>query len=221
MVGFNQRYLERIRKLKALLESHTIGKVRRVRAHHNQSIKEVLVASDWLNDSKKSGGGVVHNAAIHLINVMQYLFGPIEAIQAEFKNLATPVAFGEDTAHLEFDFSSGVSGVLDASFVGAVDSTYEHIVIEGDNGQIQSDMMKGNIITHIRESSGRQKSLIKCRESIPDSVGNEFAHFVDCVRHRRTPDTDINDFIETLRVTEAARLAAKEQRKVQIAEINS
>lgn len=217
MIGFNQRYLDRIRKLKLLIKNGDIGKIKEVHAFHNQNIVDHLLRSDWLSDKTKSGGGVLHNAGVHLVNIMLYLFGKIDKVSAEFQNIKMPVSFGEDTASCRFIFKSGVCGFLKASFVNAVDSNYEHIIIKTDKASIKSSMLNNDII--INNDSGYLKSIDCNSGSIPDSIYNELVHFYDCIKNRKIPDTDIDDSIETLRVAEAARISAIEKREICLDEI--
>ena len=214
MVGYNRRYLATVQRLKKLINGGAIGKINEVFAFHNQDIKGHLLKSDWLNDAEKSGGGVLHNAGTHLINVMLYLFGKINNVSAEFRNIEMPVAFSEDTAVCRFVFQSGVVGTLKASWVKAVDSAYEHIVVKGEKGDITSDIWADSIA--IQYHSKKIKK-IHCRKGTPaDSIYNELVHFYNCIRLKKTPDTDIKDSIETLKVTDAARISAMTSREIRI-----
>lgn len=184
MVGFNQRYTDRIRRLKELIASGDVGNVSEVHAFHNQNVATHLSNSDWLSDTNKSGGGVLHNAGIHLVNVMIDIFGGVEKVTADFRNIKMPVNFGEDTAYCKFRFKSGVHGYLNASFVGAVDSTYEHIVIKTDKAIVTSDMRMNNIII---ENNSKQISRIQCsNETVSDTIYNELKHFYSCIKTKKS-----------------------------------
>jgi len=218
MVGFNERYLDRIRKVKAFISEGHLGKVEDVEAFHNQNIEEYLRKSDWLADIGKSGGGVLHNAGVHLVNVMLYLFGDVEKVSAKLENKKLPKNFGEDTAYCELFFRNGISGRLNASYVNGVSSTYEHMVIKGEKGSIVTDMLKSNIEYY--DLSGNKIRDISCKKEITiDSIYNELTHFYNCVKQKSKPDTDIYDSINTLMIAEAAGMSSKESRVVDINEI--
>lgn len=218
MVGFCERYLYRIKRLKFLIESGEIGRIMQVHAFHNQNISKYILSSEWLSDIKKSGGGVIHQAGIHLINILIYLFGKIDRVYAEFRNIKLPANCGEDTAYCRFIFKSGVNATLEASYVNAVNSSFEHLIIKGNKGTITSDRLKNNIdIT--KNDTGYVRDVGCQVESMVDSIYNELMHFYDCVKNRKTPQTDIEDALETTKVTEAARLSATEKKEIRIDEI--
>lgn len=214
MTGFNQRYFERLRQVKALLAEGIIGNVREVSVFHNQNIAALLRRSSWMNDQTKSGGGVIHNAGIHLINILLYLFGPVEKVTAEFFNKEVPEEFGEDTAFCEIDFANGIKGRLKASLVNQVKSSYEHMIITGEKGILETDRMTSRII--YRDTANNTRCLWCQPETTADSILNELKHFWGCIKTRRGPETDINDFIETLKVTEALKHSAQQKRAVTV-----
>lgn len=208
MVGFNERYFDRIQKVKSFILSGRLGEVVEVNAFHNQNIEQHLCNSEWLVDVQKSGGGVLYNAGVHLLNVILDLFGEVKSVTAKLENKKLPVNYGEDTAVCELFFKNSIVAKLNMSYVGGVDSTYEHMVIKGEKGVLVTDMLKGNI-TFYEHDSGRS-SNIACKKEIGiDSIFNELSHFYECVEGRRSPDTDIDDSINTLIVIEAMHEASK------------
>lgn len=218
MVGFNQRYFDRMNKIKLLIERRYIGEPLEVQAFHNQNVGEHLGQSDWLNDIRKSGGGVLHNAGVHLINIMTHLFGEVEKVSARLENRKLPVSFGEDTASCELLFKSGVRGRIDASYINGAPSTYEHLIIKGTKGVLITDMLKSNIECMLGPD-GKKREIPCRREVIVDSLFNELSHFCDCVQKRENPNTDIDDAIKTLCVIEAAAISSNEKREVSSDEI--
>jgi len=213
MIGFNQRYSDRTKVLKSLIERNELGEIYEVDAFHNQNIASHLRKSSWLNDSKKSGGGILYNAGIHLVNLMLYLFGPIDSVFAKLECKKMPEVFGEDTAACDFYFKSGIKGEMAASYINEIDSSYEHLVIKGSKGLIYTDMKTSSIM--YRSSHAVKWRDIYCKkEFVADSVFNELLHFYGCIEKRLKPDTDIVDSINTLSVIEAAYLSSLEKRRV-------
>lgn len=218
MVGLSERYLDRFKRINYLLGSGMIGEITQVHAFHNQNISKYILNSEWLSDVAKSGGGVVHHAGIHLINILIYLFGKIDKVYAEFSNIKLPKSCGEDTAFCRFVFKSGVTATLEASCVNMVNSTFEHIIIKGNKGTIVSDALKSNIDI-IKNNENNPQSFGCLIESTVDSIYNELAHFYDCVKNRKSPQTDIEDSLETMKVTQAIRFSAIERKEISIDEI--
>jgi len=209
MLAFNRRYLKSIQALKGLLDKSAIGQIREIHACHSQNIPGHVLNSDWLSDSRKSGGGVLHNAGIHLVNLLISLFGKVEHITAIFENRVLPASAGEDTARCEMLFNGGIPCRIDASWASAAPSHYEQIVVDGEKGSLTWSLFPNDLI--LKNDSSRVQHFI-FHESLADSVYNELKHFSQCVRTRETPQTGIADSLETIRVVEAARDSARSGR---------
>ena len=217
MVDFNQRYFARNRLLTGLAARENLGKITSVHAFHNQDLRGLSSYDQLQRD--RTGGGVIHNAGIHFINLFLHWFGPPQKVRAVFENRALPAECGEDTAHCEFWFRDDITATLDASLANAVDTTYERVQFLCENGEITSDLKKSNILC---KPTGRPQTRIDCQpEIIADSVFNALQHFAACVKHRLQPETDVDDFIQTLKTVEALTLSAQRGTEVTIAEIET
>jgi len=215
MVDFNQRYFDRNRVLKNLVAENRAGKIVSARAFHNQDLRGMKSFAPLHRDL--TGGGVVHNAGVHLINLFLHWFGEVECVKAVFENRVLPAECGEDTAHCEFSLRNGVTAMLDASLVNAVDATYERVHFTGESGEIFSDLKKCDIVLQPR---GKPQLKIPCaREIISDSVFNALEHFAHCVKNSLRPETDVNDAIKTMKVIEALTLSARRGAEVRVDEI--
>lgn len=216
MVDFNQRYLDRNRVLKRLITENRIGRIETVQAFHNQDLAGQVELLPKLR-KEITGGGVIHNAGIHFINLFLDWFGDVERVSAVFENRALPREYGEDTAFCRFWFRSGVTATLEASFANAVATSYETVRFAGDRGEITSDLKKGNIRCRLK---GKRGANVPCRkEVISDSVGNALAEFERCVSAGARPETDVDDFIRTMKVVEALTLSAQRGAEVHLDEL--
>lgn len=216
MVDFNERYLDRNRVLKNVITEGRIGQMVSAHAFHNQDLRQLASFTSLHRDS--TGGGAVHNAGIHFINLFLHWFGVPERVRANFENRALPAECGEDTAHCRFWFGNGLSATLDISLAGAVDTSYERIRLVGAEGEISSDLKKSNILWRPHEAK-RQLHIPCKREIMGDSVFNALAAFERCVQASLQPETDVDDFIETMKVMEAIALSAQRGAEVHLAEI--
>lgn len=217
MADFNQRFFDRNRVLKNLLAEKRLGQLTSVHAFHNQDLRGLPSFTALHRD--RTGGGVVHNAGIHFINLFLHWFGAPERVRAVFENRALLRDCGEDTAHCEFWFRDGLTATLDASLANAVDTTYERVQFIGDTGEITSDLKKCNIVL---KSPGKRQLKIPCRaEIISDSVFHALEHFAQCVKNSSRPETDVDDFIRTMKTVEALTLSAQRGETVALAEIEN
>jgi predicted dehydrogenase len=215
MVDFNERYLDRNRVLKEVIAGNRAGRIASAAAFHNQDLRRHGSLASL--QRAVTGGGVVHNAGIHFINLFRHWFGAVDCVQAVFENRALPPGCGEDTAHCRFRFRNGVSATLEASFANVVDTTYERVRLCGAQGEITSDLKKGDIFWRRPD---RRPLRIPCRpETISDSVFNALAEFARCVRTGAAPETGVDDFLETMKVVEALTLSAQRGAEVLLDEI--
>ncbi len=217
MIGFNQRYTDKIEKTKQFLDEGNLGRVLNVSCYSNLNIEQHIKNSSWLGDQSKSGGGVLHNVGTHLVNILLYLFGEAISVSSQFQNTKLPVSYGEDTAFCNIRFKSEIMAHLSVSYVNSINSGHKHFVIEGEKGRLESRLTQRDLVftPHI----GRVQK-IPCRmETIPDSIFNELQEFCHCVKNRKTPKTGIDDFICTQEVIEAAKQAAKQSSVVSIGDM--
>ena len=71
--------------------------------------------SDAWRSSRKSGAGVTVQHAFHYIDLLQYLMGPGQQVEARMTNLAHPSVDIEDTLLAFVRFANGAQGVVQAS----------------------------------------------------------------------------------------------------------
>jgi predicted dehydrogenase len=216
MVDFNQRFLDRNCVLKNVIAENRVGKIASVHAYHNQNLAGRFQSYEKLNKAI-TGGGVVHNAGIHFINLFLHWFGEAKRVNALFENRALPKDCGEDTAFCRFWFRNGVTATLEASLANAVSASYERVQFIGETGEISSDLKKGDIRCRMGE---KQWLKIPCKtEVISDSVFNALQSFERCVTTGMQPETDVDDFVQTMKVVEALTLSAQRGEDVHLDEL--
>ena len=216
MVDFNERYFDRNHVLKKIITEGRIGKIMSVQAFHNQDLRQLSSFASLHRNL--TGGGVIHNAGIHFINLFLNWFGRPERVHAVFENRALPAECGEDTARCQFWFPGGLTATLDASLANAADTTYERVQFTSEDGEITSDLKKSDIL--LRRPPAKRQLHITCKkEIISDSVFNALAAFARCVQTGSKPETDVDDFIETMKVIEALTLSAQRGAEVRLEEI--
>jgi predicted dehydrogenase len=71
--------------------------------------------SDPWRSNRRSGAGVTIQHAFHYIDLLSYLMGPADLVQARMSNLAHPDVQIEDTIDAAIRFANGVVGTVTAS----------------------------------------------------------------------------------------------------------
>jgi len=100
---------------------------------------EYYASSRWRGTWALDGGGAVMNQAIHTVDVLQWLFGPVARVSARTATRVHAIEV-EDTAAALFEFSSGALGVFEAGtsmYPGyarrvEVTGTEGTLILEGD-----------------------------------------------------------------------------------------
>ena len=95
---------------------------------------ESYYKDSWHGTSKLDGGGALMNQAIHMIDILQYLMGPVESLQAYTAALANEIEV-EDTAVAVLRFRSGTLGLIQgmtSSFPGQ----FRRLEITGTKGTV-------------------------------------------------------------------------------------
>jgi predicted dehydrogenase len=202
MVGFQFRYSELYKELKALVDDERFGKVLRVRVCHYLDIVEHVNESSWLKWSKKSGGGVVFNVGIHSINLILSLFGDLSRISAGFRQSTLFPGLGEDTANFELKFEAGVYAKFSISYLKGPSSNREFkIILFCEKASIICDFNENVVL--VKEKKCGKVSCKYFSEQDSDRIYEELSHFAYCIKNRHKPDTDIDDYIKTASVIQA------------------
>ncbi|HET9047197.1 MAG TPA: Gfo/Idh/MocA family oxidoreductase [Casimicrobiaceae bacterium] len=137
-VGFYRRALPRFLKVRELIESGAIGSVRMVETRMLQRPlpREQLAGGNvpWRVDPALSGGGLFFEGSCHTLDMLDFLFGPIETVRAFAANQAGAYK-AEDAVTASLRFASGVYASGMWCYAADVDEEYNEIV--GAKGRIR------------------------------------------------------------------------------------
>ena len=113
-VIFQNRYNPATQTLKALIASGAPGKFLGARASvcwHREA--PYYTESGWRGAWATEGGGVLINQAIHTLDLLSYLGGPIARVRGHIStDLLEGVIEVEDNCHAVFEYAGGQKGVI-------------------------------------------------------------------------------------------------------------
>ena len=112
-VAYYRRALPRFLKVKELIDAHSIGEVRFIKVTLYQPLApEELnpLTLPWRVIPEVAGGGHFIDLASHMLDFLDYVFGPIHSVQGFATNQAHRYP-AEDIVTGTFMFESGVHGV--------------------------------------------------------------------------------------------------------------
>jgi myo-inositol 2-dehydrogenase/D-chiro-inositol 1-dehydrogenase len=182
-------------RLKKLLDDGALGRPTLVK----QAEKHDGPHAPHFWDVNRSGGGVTMDMGCHAIEFFRWILGKpkIETVSAQ---MSTQVhgdkTDGDDNALLVLEFEGGCVGLAEESWtkLGGMDDRAE---LYGSDGVAYADLLRGNsIVTY--STAGYDYAVEKAGTTagwsftVYEELWNygfpqEFAHFVDCVKHDREP----------------------------------
>lgn len=132
-VAYYRRALERFLKIKQLIETKKIGEVRFISINYHDIVKESRDNLPWRVEPKISGGGHFVDLASHMLDFLDFVFGPIKEVKGIVSNQAG-IYPAEDIVTSTFLFENGIhcAGTWCFSSFEKVD----HTEIIGDKGKI-------------------------------------------------------------------------------------
>jgi len=86
MYGFNHRHHDSIIRMKELVTGGEFGKILWMRGRYGKSVTEDFY-NDWRAKKELSGGGILLDQGIHMLDLFLYLGGEFDKVKAEVSNL--------------------------------------------------------------------------------------------------------------------------------------
>lgn len=163
---------------------------------------------------------LIHETAIHLIDVFRFLMGEITGVFARLRRI-NPVIAGEDAGYVIFDFASGAAGLFDGN--RHVDHpardtrmTNGVLLVEGTDGVIRLDGF-GRLFVRPRGGEEREHAYDwEDRGYGGDCVYRQSRHIVD---HLLTGSPLVNSgraYLRNLDIEEAVYRSAAEGRFIAV-----
>lgn len=134
MVGYVYRYYETFPKAREVLRSGALGKLIHTKSamYVSQLFRE---GKGWRYDPKIGGGGVLITQNSHLIDMLVWLFGPVDWVSGHVKSVYSREV--EDYCHGYFAFESGLTGYMDSTWSARHYRMVDmRIDVEGENGTL-------------------------------------------------------------------------------------
>lgn len=132
-VAHQNRYREPVRMLKRVIEQGSMGKVSHgsVVLRWNRNLN-YYSQKPWRGDSLQ-GGGVLLNQAIHSIDLLQWMLGPVKEVYGNLLCSCLPI-MAEETAVAVLQFESGSLGLIEVCSSVYPESMEETLAIFGNKG---------------------------------------------------------------------------------------
>lgn len=114
--GFNHRYHNSVLEAKSLLDSKLLGDVVCARGVYGKA-GSMDFADEWRNHTEISGGGIMLDQGIHMLDLMYYFLGEFVEIQSSVDNLVWKDIHAEDSAFSILKTTDGKVASLHSSAI--------------------------------------------------------------------------------------------------------
>jgi predicted dehydrogenase len=208
-LGYQRRRESHFRWVKENLDK--FGKLVNAEANISRDRLGKIDLSSWRYTAEGMPGGVMLQIGIHYTDVLEYLMGPVKAVNGRFVRLVLP-GDNPDVASLVLEHENGALSTLNASYASA--SEYYLMNIYGKEASAYYDLHTG--LRWLKRGS-TQSEAISVKKN--DTIVEELEEFVRAVRGDGEPEMDGERSTRSLAVLLAGIKSAKEGRRVEVKEI--
>ncbi len=111
MYGFNHRHHDSIIKMKKIIDHGEYGNILWMRGRYGKSVDENYY-QNWRADPKKSGGGILIDQGIHMLDLFLHFAGNFDSVKAEVSNLYWNMPIEDNVFAILKNSKSGVIASL-------------------------------------------------------------------------------------------------------------
>ena len=162
------------------------------------------------SDPEATGGGVLINQGIHLIDILQWLLGPVEAVCGHTENRFHLLPF-EDTAVGLLRFASGAFATCAVTTACQV-SEPSRLEIQGRNGSVVLENFRLKQIVRKGKTLGKWGAVWRRAATRSQKSGSHedvLRDFVEALQKRRSPCVGGQEALHSLKIVLALYGCAK------------
>ena len=232
-VAHNQRRLAGYRKIKAMIQAGSLGKVVMAETNFSHNGGFRLTPQMWRWYEEECPGGPMMTLGVHPAETLQYLLGPVQSVSAFFNRLCLPTEI-IDAGAAVLRFESGALGYLGSNFITPwvnycnVYGTEANLYLTVDLPARKPDETPGqygntwntadrNSALYLKRKGEDQK--VKVDLGIGEILTEEVKEFADCIRNRKDPETGGAEGLQALAVILASIQAARTGEAVSLAKV--
>jgi UDP-N-acetyl-2-amino-2-deoxyglucuronate dehydrogenase len=164
-------------------------------------------------------GGAFMNQASHYVDLLDWLVGPIESVQAYTGTLARNIEV-EDTGVMSVRWRSGALGSVNVTMLTYPKNLEGSITVLGERGTVRIGGVAVNEVTHWTFSDSDEDDQQVQNASYETTSVYGFGHplyydnVIEVLRGEAEPETDGREGLRSLEVLVACYLSARDGRRV-------
>ena len=234
MVGQCERFDPQIEALHAAIVAGDLGQVHTGRIDVMMGADTFLPTDHWYRDGAH-GGGILSSVAVHRLDVMRYLLGPVQRVWAHQRTVSPHFINGaDDTVMAVIELVSGATVELFASWSAPRVPYIEGLMLFGSTGAahaIPSTPQQFGAVQIARcppdqpldftaQLSGFEPVLAANGDQqvidSADTIERQLDHFLACCRNGSEPRSSGRDNLGTLATIDAIRASAASGQWVEV-----
>jgi UDP-N-acetyl-2-amino-2-deoxyglucuronate dehydrogenase len=226
---FPSRFHDASRELKRAVETGRFGRLTLADAYVKWYRSQAYYDSGaWRGTWKLDGGGALMNQAIHSVDLLTWLMGPVVEVRAEMATLAHQRIEVEDTVVATLRFANGALGVIEAS-TAVYPGYLKRIEIHGSEGSAvleEEDIKVWDFARKQKRDDAIHHSMQEHHStgggaSDPKAIGHhgharQFADVLEAIRRKRPPLIDAYEGRRSVEIITAIYKSAKSGKPVRI-----
>lgn len=218
--GFNYRHMSHVRKAKELIEAGKLGPLYFLRCRYGHGGRPGYETA-WCTDAELSGGGVLQEQGIHILDLVRYLLGEPAAVLAQTQRFFWDFPAVEDNCFLLLQTSAGQLAQLHVSWTQW--RNVFDLELFGRDGYLQLRGREGHYGDQVLVWGKRQADHSRPPEQVFEfgpvdtSWELDWREFVQAVSSRQRLTEAALEGLRTQQLVEAAYRSAERQTWVEVA----
>lgn len=205
--------------LKRAVEQKRFGRIYMVNINVFWTRPQDYYDSSFWRGTWEFDGGAFMNQASHYVDLLDWLIGPIESVQAYTATLARDIEV-EDSGVMNIRWRSGALGSMNVTMLTYPKNLEGSITIIGEKGTVRVGGVAVNDIQHWEFSEPHADDDLVRSASYDTTSVYGFGHplyydnVIKVLRGEAEPETDGREGLKSLEVLIAAYLSARDGRRV-------
>lgn len=171
-VGHNRRYSPVARKMKAMIDGGECGQIIHAEGNYSGNAAYNYPPDYWRAQRSELPGGSLTPMALHIVDTMTWLLGPVARLSAIVKRQALPIDLDDTTAVL-FELNSGVTASLGTLFAVPMSS---YLKIYGTKANLEA---RNNYTELVVTTADANQPETRLTFTVDDTLQSEIRAFAD------------------------------------------
>ncbi len=209
MYGFNHRHHDSIIRMKEIVDGGEFGKIIWMRGRYGKSVTEDYF-DQWRAKKELSGGGIVIDQGIHMLDLFLHFGGNFDTVKAEISNQYWNSEVEDNAFVILKDKKSGIAASLHSTMTQWRHLFSLEVFMEKGymvlNGLITSTMSYGEEILSIAKNrttapAATWKDEVKTQYLTNSSWSYEMQHFFNAIENNTNIEIgNSNDALKLMRI---------------------